>query len=323
MKVLVTGATGFVGLKLCQEMLLSDMQVLATVRSPEQIAKLPRGVVPVLVKSIDSNTDWTSVLTGVDIVIHLAARVHIKKEIAADPLSEFRIINTEGTVRLAKEAAASGVKRFVFMSTIGVNGKSSGLNAYTEDDIPAPHNMYSISKREAEVRLSEIASEGKMVVVSLRSPLLYGPRDPGNFYTLLRAVDSGIPLPISSIKNKKSFLYIANLVSALLTCATHPDAKGIYLVSDREDISTVELINRVAVELKRPARLFYFPLFLTRIIARCLGKLNSFDQLVSTLIVDSSKIRRELGWRPPYTMKEGLKETIENFIKDKDNDRGK
>ena len=262
MKVLVTGATGFVGLKLCSDLLANQIEVLATVRSSEQAAKLPKGAVPILIKSIDANTDWTSAFTGIDAVIHLAARVHIKQETAADPLSEFRMINTQGTIRLAKAAEEAGVKRFIFMSTIGVNGKSSGVKAYSENDIPAPHNMYSVSKREAEVQLEEIASKGKMVVVSLRSPLLYGPGDPGNFHTLLTAIDAGIPLPLSSVKNKKSFLYVANLSSALIACATHPNAKGIYLVSDGEDISTAVLVNRIASELRRPARLFYFPLFL-------------------------------------------------------------
>lgn len=314
MKVLVTGATGFVGKKLCEEMFSAGMEVLGTVRSSEQIAKLPTGVKPVLIRSINSETDWTGILENVDVVIHLAARVHIKKETAIDPLSEFRKINTEGTIRLASAAASAGVKRFVFMSTIGVNGKSSGLKAYTEEDTPAPHNMYSISKREAEVKLAEIASQSEMVVVSLRSPLLYGQGDPGNFYTLLKAVSMGIPLPVASIENRKSFLYVGNLVSALMTCAVHPSASGIYLVSDGEDISTAKLIAQIASEFKRPSRLFSFPLFLTRTAAKCIGKLSSIDQLVSTLIVDNSKIRRELNWQPPYTMKEALKETVAWFI---------
>lgn len=314
MKVLVTGATGFVGKKFCKEMLSAGMEVLGTVRSAEQIVKLPTGVKPVHIRSINSETDWTGILANVDVVIHLAARVHIKKETAIDPLSEFRKINTEGTIRLAKAAASAGVKRFIFMSTIGVNGKSSGLKAYTEEDAPAPHNMYSISKREAEVRLAEIASQSEMVVVSLRSPLLYGQGDPGNFYTLLKAVSMGIPLPVASIENRKSFLYVGNLVSALKVCVVHPSASGIYIVSDGEDISTAKLIAQIAAEFKHSSRLFYFPLFLTRIAARCIGKLSAIDQLVSTLIVDNSKIRRELNWQPPYTMKEALKETVAWFI---------
>lgn len=310
MKVLITGSTGFVGLKLCQLMLSRGITVLATVRSEAQAKKLPYGAIALVVKNIDGETNWENLPKGIDAVVHLAARVHIKKETSQDPIKEFRSINTEGTTTLALSAARSGVGRFVFMSTIGVNGKVSGDKPFKETDIPVPHNMYSISKREAEINLEVIGKEHSMEIVCVRSPLLYGAGDPGNFHTLLKAVDLGVPLPIRGIKNKKSFLYVGNLVDALLACTVNPKAKGTYIVSDGKDVSTAEMVELIAKELNRPANLFSFPLWLTRIIAKSMGQLSSFDQLISTLVVDSSKIKNELNWTPPYEMEEGVKETI-------------
>ncbi|KAF0220654.1 MAG: NAD-dependent [Geobacteraceae bacterium] len=253
---------------------------------------------------------------GIDTVIHLAARVHVMKEVASNPLSEFRKTNTEGTLQLAKQAAAAGVKRFVFMSTIGVNGNTSGCRAYTEDDKPAPHNPYSVSKLEAEIGLREISEKTGMEVVIIRAPLVYGPGNPGNFLSLLCIIAKGIPLPLASINNRKSFLYAENLADALACCATNPAAAGqTYLVSDREDVSTPELIRRVASALGRPARLIPFPTDLMRLAGRMLGKSSAVERLVGSLQVDNSKIQKELGWKPPFTMQEGLQSTAEWFLK--------
>lgn len=315
MKVIITGASGFVGKALCKRMVSNGWQVRGTIRSMEQATSFPAGVEVVQIKSIGVDTDWSDALTEVDTVVHLAARVHVMRETASEPLKEFRKTNIEGTARLAQQAAAAGVKRFVFMSTIGVNGDSTASKPYTEEDDPAPHNMYSVSKREAEDRLAGIGAETGMEIVMVRAPLVYGPGNPGNFRSLLRIVSKGIPLPLASVGNRKSFIYVGNLVDALVTCASHPAARGIYLVSDGEDVSTPELIRRVAAALGRPARLFPFPPSMMQLFGKLTGKSDAVERLVSSLTIDSSKIRRELEWKPPYTMEQGLKETGEWFIK--------
>ena len=269
-----------------------------------------------MIDPLGPDTPWCHALTGVDTVIHLAARVHVMLENAEDPLQEFRLVNTEGTARLAREAAKAGVKRFLFMSTIGVNGDNSGNTPYTESSLPHPHNHYSISKYEAEQVLHQISSETGMEVVILRAPLVYGPGNPGNFLSLLRIISKGIPLPLSSIKNKRSLIYVGNLVDALATCTTHPAAAGqTYLVSDGEDVSTPELIRRTASALDVPARLFPMPPSLMHLAGKLTGKSAAVNRLTGSLTVDSSKIRQELGWKPPFTMEEGLKETAEWFKK--------
>lgn len=312
--IMVTGATGFIGRSLSLRASREGWQVKGTLLIGEDLSALPPGVEPVFIEPLGPGTPLAHTVKDVDTVIHLAARVHVMHETASDPLREFLTTNAEGTARLAQQAAAVGVKRFVFMSTIGVNGDSSGDRPYTEEDDPAPHNMYSISKREAEDRLAEIAIDTGMEVVVVRAPLVYGPGNPGNFLSLLRIVSKGSPLPLASICNLKSFLYVENLVDTLVCCATHPNAAGqTYLVSDGEDISTPELIRRVADALGKSARLFPFPPALMRLAGKLTGKSDTVDRLLGSLVIDSSKIRRELGWKPPYSMEQGLRETAEWF----------
>jgi nucleoside-diphosphate-sugar epimerase len=234
-------------------------------------------------------------------------------ETAPAPLAAFRIANTDGTFRLAKEAEAAGVKRFVFLSTIGVNGDNSGLTPYREESVPSPHNAYAVSKYEAEERLAELAAESGMELVVLRAPLVYGPGNPGNFLSLLRAVSSGIPLPFAAITNRRSFLYVENLVDALETCAIHPAAKGAFLVCDGEDLSTADLIRRIATALDVPARLFPCPLALLKIAGTLAGKAGAVRQITNSLQVDNAKIREKLNWTPPYTVDEGLLKTAQWF----------
>lgn len=310
MKVLVTGATGFIGRKLCERLMNDGHQVLAAYRSAEKMASLPVGIETVQIISIGANTDWSEALVGVDAVVHLAARVHIMRETSADPLKEFTTVNVDATVRLAEQAIKAGVKRFIFMSTIGVNGGSSEKNSFTEADTPAPHNMYSISKKLAEDRLSEMVAGTGMELVMLRAPLVYGPGSPGNFRLLLRAVEKKMPLPLASAHNHKSFIYFGNLIDALATCTTHPKARGVYLVSDGEDISTPDLIKKLGTMLGKPTRLFPVPIFLIKLVGKIIGKYDAIDRLVGSLTIDSSKIRRELDWKPPYTMEQGLQKTV-------------
>jgi len=310
MNMFITGAPGFVGSVLINRLLQDNVRLTAAVLVGENAEHLPIAVDRVTVELLSESSDYSVPLINVDVVIHLAARVHVMQETATDPLQEFRKVNLYGAERLARQAAKAGVKRFVFMSTIGVNGDNSGDMPYTEVEAPRPHNPYSISKYEAELALSQVSIETGMEVVIIRAPLVYGAGNPVNFLSLLRIVSKAIPLPLASITNKRSFIYVGNLVDALAICATHPEAAGkTYLVSDGEDVSTPELIRRTASALGVPARLMPFPVTLLKLLGKMTGKSGAVNRLTGSLTVDSSKIRQELGWRPPFTMEEGLRET--------------
>ena len=317
--VLITGATGFVGSILIKRLLKENVRLTAAVLPGEDAGHLPEAVARITVEPLSDSSDYTTALQDVDTVIHLAARVHIMQETATDPLHEFRKVNLHGTERMALQAAHAGVKRFVFMSTIGVNGDNSGDKPYTGDDYPHPHNPYSVSKYEAELALQQISMETGMELVIIRAPLVYGPGNPGNFLTLLRIVSKKFPLPLASISNKRSLIYVGNLVDALATCAVNPSAAGkTYLVSDGEDVSTPELIRRTATALGVPTRLLPVPVSLMTFAGKLTGKSGAVNRLTGSLTVDSSKIRRELGWVPPFTMEEGLRETAKWFLSTKD-----
>ena len=309
MRILVTGANGFVGQALCERMVADGRQVIGTVRSAKEAVKLPEGVSTFLIRSIGRDTDWSDALAEVDTVVHLAARVHVMNDSSSDPLSAFRQINVAGTERLARMAVKKGVKRLIYISSVKVNGEGCE-KPFTEHNIPAPMDPYGISKWEAEQVLHKVAKDTGLEVVILRPPLIYGPGVKANFFSLLKLLDRAIPLPLSSINNLRSLIYVGNLVDAIIACITHPMAAGkTYLVSDGEDVSTPELIRRVAAALGQPARLLPFPPSLMRFSGKLVGKSDAVERLVSSLMVDSSKIRRELGWKPPYTMEQGLRET--------------
>lgn len=307
-RVLVTGANGFVGRPLCEELLRRGYQVRAAVRSP---GRLSAGMEAVSVGSIDEHTDWTGALQGVDTVIHLAARVHVMKDTTADPLAEYLKVNLLGTANLAQQAAHAGVKRLVYVSSIKVNGEEThGQRSYTEQDIPAPRDPYGISKWQAELSLQHIARETGLEIVIVRPPLVYGPGVKGNFISLLAAIDKGVPLPLAGARNARSLVYVGNLVDALIVCANHPAAAGqTYLVSDGEDVSTATLVEKIAKVLGCNSRSFYFPPGLLRAVAALLGRAGQMDRLFGSLRVSEQKIRRELGWAPPYSMEQGLSAT--------------
>ena len=308
-RILVTGANGFVGWPLCVELVRREWQVSAAVRSANQ--SLHESVI---VGQIDEQTDWTEALRGRDVVIHLAARVHVMHDVSADPLEEFRRVNVAGTERLARAAAESGVKRLVYVSSIKVNGEATqGDKKFSEYDTPDPQDPYGISKWEAEQALHRVASETGLEVVIVRPPLVYGAGVKGNFAQMLKVLGKGIPLPLASLENRRSLIYVGNLVDALIRCATHPDATGqTYLVSDGEDVSTSELLRQLAAAMKRPARLFYCPQMLLKLAGQLTGRAEQVDRLLGSLSVESGKIRRELEWVPPYTLQQGLQASVGN-----------
>ena len=311
----VTGATGFVGRFLCERLMSQGLSVRGTILASESQTALTAGVEPAVIDPLGPETLWHHALSDIDTVIHLAARVHIMDDCATDPLVEFRKVNVEGTLKLARDAACAGVRRFVFISSIKVNGEESAVS-YTPDSPASPTDAYGISKWEAEVGLHKIASETGLEVVVVRPTLVYGPGVKANFLNMLKIISKSIPLPLATIHNKRSLIYVGNLVDALTVCAFHADAAGkTYLVSDGEDVSTPELIRRTASALGIPVALLPFPVSLMKLIAKLTGKGGVFNRLTGTLAVDSGKIRQELGWVPPFTMEEGLLSTAKWFKK--------
>jgi nucleoside-diphosphate-sugar epimerase len=285
--IAVTGATGFIGSALVAELAERQFYVHQVPRSSVEVA-------------------------GVQCVIHCAARAHIMRDEALDPLTEYRRVNVQGTLNLARQAAVAGVKRFVFLSSMKVNGESTGgLPRFARDDEPRPEDAYGLSKWEAEQGLWEIASQTGMEVVVVRPPLVYGPGVKGNFARLLDLVRSGVPLPLASVNNCRSFIGLDNLVDLLIRCVDHPKAAGqTLLVSDGQDLSTPELLRMIANAMGRPARLFSVPVPLLRLAGRVVGRLNEVDRLVGSLRVDSSATRELLGWTPPVGVEEGIRRMV-------------
>jgi nucleoside-diphosphate-sugar epimerase len=311
--IFITGATGFVGRCLVDRLTTDGWSVTAAVRTHS--AAMPDTVKTIRVENIAADTDWLGAFAGIETLVHLAARAHVIIDRDDDPLAAFRRVNVAGTERLAREAAKAGVQRFIFVSSIKVNGEGTDT-PYSEAQPVHPSGPYGISKWEAEQALRRIETETAMKVVIIRPPLVYGPGVKANFLNLIKIVNSGIPLPLASVSNKRSLIYIENLVDAIVTCIRKPGAAGqTYLVSDGEDVSTPELARRLASALERPARLFPFPAGLLRIAGKLAGKSGIVDRLIGSLLIDSSKIHRDLGWKPPCTMELGLKRTAGWFLK--------
>lgn len=312
MKILVTGVTGFVGQSLIRELKLKNINFVGIVRQLS-LSNLD-GMIEVSDFSIPDI--WQKPLTNCDVVIHLAARVHVMREVTERPLKAFLGVNLYGTLSLAEAAAKAGVKRFIYVSSIKVNGEFTTNNKFIETDIPNPLDSYAISKWEAEKALRKIEKETGMEVVILRPPLIYGAGVKANFASLLKLVYKRLPLPLANINNKRSLIYLGNLVDAIITCAIHPKAAGqTYLVSDDEDVSMAQLIKQIAFSLNQHSYIFPFPISIMRFFAKLIGKTTSFDRLTQSLVVDSSKIRRELDWQQPFTMTQGLKITADCYRK--------
>lgn len=309
MKILVTGATGFVGRALCEHLTANGHHVIPAVRREAGLAD------EVVVGDLGSSTGWHVALTGCDAVVHLAARVHVMDDTAQDPLALYRETNTEATLNLGRQAAAVGVKRLVYISSVKVNGEGADA-PYRETDAPAPEDAYAKSKWEAEQGLGQIAQETGLEVVILRPPLVYGPGVKANFVQLMRMVERGWPLPLRAIHNRRSLLYLGNFVDAIRLCIEHPAAAGqTFLLDDGEAVSTPELIRALAHAMGRPACLLPVPVpvKVLELAGVLLGKRAAVARLVGSLYVDNSAIRSRLGWTPPNTLQRGVAETVADW----------
>lgn len=316
MRVLVTGATGFVGRALCLSLSRAGHEVLAATRNPNPNPNtngLPEGTHVHTIGDIGPKTDWSDALSEANAVIHLAARAHIMKDTAADPSVTFNRINADGTARLAQAAAAAGIKRFVYLSTVKVMGDHSDT-PFKETDTPQPKNVYGESKLAGERALTEAAKDTSLEPVILRPPLVYGPGVKANFLTLIKLCQMAPPLPFAAVQNRRSIIYMGNLVDALLLCLTAKEAAGeTYFVCDNEDLSTPDLIRHIATALGRPARLFPVPTGFLRLAGTITGKSQTITTLLSDLQVSDEKILDQLGWTPPFNVVQGLKETAAWF----------
>lgn len=305
--ILITGAAGFVGTSLISEM--------ARRRIPYRPVTRRRAQSSFAVSDIDGQTDWTAALEGVEIVVHLASRAHVTH--ATAPLAEACIHsnNVDATLNLARQAARAGAKRFVFVSSIKVNGEqSSPGRPFTAADRPNPQNPYAQSKLDAELGLIGIARETGLEVTVIRPPLVYGPGVKANFGTMLNWIDRGIPLPLGAVDNRRSFVYVGNLVDLIIVAARHPAAAGeVFTVSDGEDMSTTELFRRLAQALGRPCWVMPVPPLLLKFAATMLGRRDVADRLIDSLQVDCSKTRETLGWAPRISVDEGLRQTARSF----------
>ena len=312
-KILITGATGFVGQAVCKKLREGGHMLTGTTRTPDQGAG-PERVPLYHIPEIGPDTDWSQAVSGADIVIHLAARVHVMKDRSPDPLADYRNVNTAGTRKLAQQAAAAGVKRFVFISTIKVAGENSPVSGFTEDDHAMPEDPYGVSKWEAEQALADISRSTGLEVVILRPPLVYGPGVKGNFLSLFEAINKNRVLPLGAIQNHRSFLSVFNLADAIATAAEHPNAAGqTFFVADEHAISTPDLVRKIAAALDTKPRLLNFPLGLLKIAGFLTGKSAAVQRVAGSLTVNTRRIQTQLNWHPPVLMEDGLKETADWF----------
>lgn len=332
--ILVTGSDGFVGTAVCREMLRRRIPVRGCLWQP---ASLPDGCESIVVGDIGAHTEWNNALVDVEAVVHLAARVHIMDDEAIDPISEFRKTNVEGTRHLAASAAKAGVKRFLYLSSIKVNGEFTEHRdaaiyqkalfdpnpiesaivpaVFKETDEPRPKDPYAVSKWEAEKALWEIEARTGMPVTILRSPLIYGPGVKANFLKLVQLVDRGIPLPFGGIHNRRSFLGLTNLADLICLCLKHPAARNeLYMACDGDDVATPELIRRIALALGKRPRLLPIPGWMMKLAGTLTGKSAQIGRLCSSLLIDSSKARQRLGWAPPSTMDKELRRIAEWYL---------
>lgn len=314
MQILLTGASGFVGSSLIAPLLERQHSVTAAVR--ELKSSIDTRVKQSLVTGLSAEQDWQTLLKDQDTVIHLAARVHVMSDASTDPLAEYRRVNVEGTLNLARQATTAGVKRFVFISSIKVNGESTTQGQpYTADGPMNPTDSYGVSKKEAEQGLRALASETGLEVVIIRPVLVYGPGVQANFLNMMRWLHTGLPLPFGAVNNRRSLVALDNLVDLIMTCIDHPAAANqTFLASDGEDLSTTMLLRRLANALGKPARLLPVPDWILETGATALGRRAIAQRLCGSLQVDIGKTRELLGWTPPSSVDEALRKAGKHFL---------
>lgn len=319
-KVLITGATGFVG-----SVLMAELKKNSNVNVFSAVRKVNTSIDDdaIVVGDIDGSTDYSAAINGVDVVIHCAARAHIMRDESTEPLVDYRRVNLEGTLNLAKQAINAGVKRFVFVSSIKVNGEcSSPSHPFKHDDTSNPIDEYGVSKSEAELQLIDISNVTGLEVVIIRPTLVYGPGVKANFASLMNLVFKGIPLPFGCItQNKRSLVSITNLVDLIITCIDHPKAANqVFLVSDDQDVSTSEMVREMAKALGKPTWQLPIPVWCYKFVGKLLNKSDVVDRLTGSLQVDISHTKETLDWNPPQTLQEGFKQTAQAFLQAKLND---
>jgi nucleoside-diphosphate-sugar epimerase len=314
-KILVTGSSGFLGTALVEQLAgMPDIHIVAVSR--RATAHPASNVTTAAIATLNTDTQWGPVLHDVDTVVHTAARVHVMHDTAADPLALYREVNTLGTLELAQQAASAGVRRFIFISTIKVNGESTERDqCFRADDTPAPNDPYAISKHEAEQGLLALAKSSAMEVVIIRPVLVYGPGVKANFLHLMRTLHNRVPLPLGAVKNARSLVSLDNLIDLIRVCIDHPAAANeIFLVSDGEDLSTRDLASLLKTHLPGSSWLIPVPESLIMLGATLLGRKSAAERVLGSLRVDISKTRERLQWQPPVSVEDGLKKTVEHFL---------
>ena len=317
MQILVTGGSGFIGRYLVDWLVGQGHSLSCVVRRGSRLSPIAmtRAVAPVPIDDIANESEWASKLRGKDAVVHLAARVHVMEDAEADPLASYRSVNLHGTQRLAEAAVAAGVKRFVYISSIKVNGECTHDRPFHADDQPAPADPYAISKLEAEQQLWRLAADFPTEFVVIRPPLVYGPGVKGNFERLVRLVMSGLPLPLAALRNRRSMVSVDNLVDFIGVCLVHPKAAGqVFLVSDGSDWSTPQLVRAIAAELPGSPRLFAIPPGVLKVAAGLLGRRALIDRLSESLQVDIGKNRELLQWRPMQSPSQAVQRTVLSIV---------
>ncbi len=307
-RILVTGANGFVGRALCATLGARGVAYTGAVRrdpGPHQVA----------IGDMDAGTDWRAALAGCSCVVHLAARVHVMDDGAADPLAAFRAVNVDATLALARQAVAAGVRRFVFVSSIKVNGEATQATPFRADQAPAPQDPYGVSKWEAEQALTALGRDTGLEIVIVRPPLVYGPGVRANFLRLMQLARKGVPLPLASVDNRRSMVAVDNLADLLALCCRHPAAAGqVLLAADGRDLSVAELLRLLAGAMGKRAPLFPMPVGLMRAGAALLGKGAVADRLLGSLQVDAGPTRALLSWQAPLTVEQGIARTVAHFL---------
>lgn len=307
-KILVTGANGFVGSALCNTLSERNIPFTASVRKKTMPSQFQIG-------DLTGTTHWADALSGCDAVIHLAARVHVMKDKLSDPLVAYRAVNVDGTMNLARQAVELGIKRFVFVSSVKVNGETTKDQPFTSHDVPAPVDPYGQSKLEAEITLQELSRKTGMELVIVRPPLVYGPGVGANFLKLMQLVKLGFPLPLGNINNRRSMVALDNLIDLLILCAHHPEATGqIFMVSDDNDLSTTILIALIACAMDRHLMLLPMPGRLIEVCARVLGKSAISGRLLGSLQVDIHHAKEILSWQPVVSTDAAIQKTVSHFL---------